>query len=222
MILINKTDFTLSLGEEATESTVLLTKPQDISKNFNLTQMQILAEQYLGAKFEKGVTKAEACNQLFNKFAETIGLDLEAIKVAQVAAEEKAKAEKLDAREKARAERAANPSARKVWSKTYLLTVGRKPESTEKKLEMLWGDHADVICDAITELVNAGTHEATREIIMEKAVALGLYEKRKSTQGVVPIFSWWRKSLADCGWIAPKIEEKLAPEAKAEVEAPKV
>jgi hypothetical protein len=42
---------------------------------------------------------------------------------------------------------------------------------------------------------------ASRSEIMEKAVEKGLFERKPSRQGVVPIFSWWRKSLKELGWI---------------------
>ena len=222
MILVNKTTLEVTKGDAATVELALLVCPQDISKNFNLKQMQVLAVKYLGVEFEKGTTKADACNKLFAKFCELTGVDYNAI-LAEIAKKiEDDKAAKLAAKEAAKAERAANkvPGARKVWSKTYILKIGRKPENTTEKREMIWGPHAEVICDAISALVNAGKVEANRDEIMAKAVELGLYEKHKSTQGVVPIFSWWRKSLNLCGWLEAKIEEKpeapaaAAPEAK--------
>lgn len=222
MITVNKTDLTVATGVAATAELALLVCPQDISKNFNLKQMQVLAVKYLGAEFEKGTTKADACNKLFAKFCELTGVDYNAI-LAEIAAKVEAdKQAKIAAKEAARAERLAGktPGVRKTWSKTYLLKVGRKPENTTEKREMIWGPHAEVICDAIAALVASGKVEANRDEIMAKATELGLYEKHKSTQGVVAIFSWWRKSLNLCGWLEAKIEEK--PEVAADApEAPK-
>lgn len=225
MILVNKTTLEVTKGDAATAEIALLLTPQDISKQFNLQQMNALGEKYLGAKFEKGTTKADACNKLFAKFCELTGIDFAALQAEIAKKAEEEKAAKLAAKEAAKAERAANkvPGARKVWSKTYILKVGRKPENTAEKREMIWGPHAEVICEAIAAMVATGKTEATRDEIMLKATELGLYEKHKSTQGVVAIFSWWRKSLNLCGWLEAKIEEKpvAAPAATPAAEPAK-
>lgn len=213
MITVNKTTLEVNRGEAATAEQALLLSPQDISKNFNLSQMNALGEKYLGKKFEKGTTKSAACESLFSKFCELNGIDYATIKAELAKKLEDDKAAKDAARAAAKAERTANraPGQRKVWSKTYILKIGRKPENTAEKREMIWGVHADVICEAITALVVLGKTEASRDEIMAKAVELGLYEKHKSTQGIVPIFSWWRKSLNICGWLEAKPEPVVAP-----------
>jgi hypothetical protein len=220
MILVHKTTLEVTAGAAATAEIALLIRPQDVSKNFNLQQMNALGEKYLGAKFEKGTTKADACEKLFAKFCDLVGIDYAKVQADLAAAAEAEKKAKEEAKEKAKAERAANrvPGQRKTWTKTYLLKIGRKPENTTEKREMIWGPHAEVICDAISSLVNGGKTEATRDEIMAKAVELGLYEKHKSTQGVIPIFSWWRKSLNLCGWLEAKPEPepvKTEPTAAA-------
>jgi len=82
-------------------------------------------------------------------------------------------------------------------AKQYGISLGKLPEANQKQL----GLHASIIIEAITELLNEGKNMASRNEIMEKAVELGLYERKPSRQGVVPIFSWWRKSLKELGWI---------------------
>ena len=218
MIVVNKTSLDVTAGAVATAEQALLLRPQDVAKSFNLQQMNSLGEKYLGKKFEKGTTKAAACEALFAKFCELAGIDYVAFQAAEAARIEAEKAAKTAEKEAAKAARAANrvPGARKVWTKTYLLKIGRKPENTAEKREMIWGPHADVIVEAIAALVNSGKVEANRDEIMAKAVELGLYEKHKSTQGVVPIFSWWRKSLNLCGWL----EAKPEPEAPKAAEVP--
>jgi hypothetical protein len=220
MITVQKTTLEVTAGAVATAEQALLLNPSDISKQFNLKQMQALAIKYLGKEFEKGTTKSAACEALFSKFCELTGIDFAAIKAEQAAKVEAEKAAKEAAKAEARAAKAAAkvPGQRKIWSKNYILSKGRKPNNTAEMREMIWGPHADVICDAITVLVDSGKVEANREEIMAKAVELGLYEKHKSTQGVAAIFSWWRKSLNLCGWLEAKVEVK--PEPVKAVETP--
>jgi hypothetical protein len=97
-------------------------------------------------------------------------------------------------------------------SKNYKIALGGMPASNEKPL----GVHAVVITEAITELVNEGKESASREEIMERAKANGLYDKKPSVQGLMPIFSWWRKALAGLGWLE-QIEVEVV---EAAVEAP--
>lgn len=82
-------------------------------------------------------------------------------------------------------------------AKQYGISLGKLPEANQKQL----GLHASIIIEAITELLNEGKNMASRAEIMEKAVELGLFERKPSRQGVVPIFSWWRKPLRELGWI---------------------
>jgi hypothetical protein len=82
-------------------------------------------------------------------------------------------------------------------AKQYGISLGKLPEENQKPL----GLHGIIITEAITALVSEGKNMASRAEIMEKAVELGLFERKPSRQGVVPIFSWWRKSLKELGWI---------------------
>jgi hypothetical protein len=82
-------------------------------------------------------------------------------------------------------------------SKRYGLGIGKLPEANQKPL----GEHGVIITEAITALVNEGKTSATRDEIMERAVELGLFTKKPSRQGVIPIFAWWRKSLKELGWL---------------------
>ena len=82
-------------------------------------------------------------------------------------------------------------------SKKYGINVGKLPENNQKPL----GLHGIIITEAITALVNEGKTSSTRDEIMTRACELGLYERKPSRQGTVPIFSWWRKSLKELGWI---------------------
>lgn len=81
--------------------------------------------------------------------------------------------------------------------RVYKLEIGRLPEASQKPL----GLHAIVITEAISDLISEGKETATREEIMAKAVELGLFDRKPSKQGVVPIFSWWRKPLSSLGWL---------------------
>jgi hypothetical protein len=210
MFTINPATVEAVQATEKSEGTVLITSPEQISGSLNLNQMNALAEKYVGKKFEKGTTKSAACVILFDGIATKLGIAPEVIAAAKKKAEEVAAA-------KPKAEK----KPRKSWSKTYILKTGRKPEEKDGKREVIWGDHADVITEAIAALIAAGKATASREEIMQKAVELGLYDRRKSTQGVNPIFSWWRKPLFEMGWIdvEPK-PEKPAEEAKPAAEAP--
>jgi hypothetical protein len=223
MITVNKTTLEATAGAVATAEQALLISPNDISKNFNLKQMQALAVKYLGKEFEKGTTKAAACETLFSKFCELTGIDYAAIKAENAKKIEEEKAAREAAKAAAKAEKTANRASgvRKSWSKTYILTKGRKPENTAEKREMVWGSHADIICEAITTLIDSGKTEATREEIMDEAVKQGLYEKHKSTQNVAAIFSWWRKGLNVCGWLESKVEIAAPAVTPAVAEAPK-
>lgn len=82
-------------------------------------------------------------------------------------------------------------------SKQYGISAGKLPENNQKPL----GLHGIIITEAITALINEGKTSASRDVIMAKACELGLYERKPSRQGTVPIFSWWRKSLKELGWI---------------------
>jgi hypothetical protein len=82
-------------------------------------------------------------------------------------------------------------------AKQYGINAGKLPEENQKPL----GLHALIIVEAIKDLLNEGKTSASRNEIMEKAVELGLYERKPSRQGTVPIFSWWRKPLKELGWI---------------------
>ena len=82
-------------------------------------------------------------------------------------------------------------------AKQYGISLGKLPEDNQKQL----GLHALIIIEAITELLNEGKNMASRDEIMIKAVEFGLFERKPSRQGVVPIFSWWRKPLRELGWI---------------------
>ena len=187
----------------ATEGANLITAPVQISSKLNLNQMNQFAEKYIGSKFEKGTTKADACVKLFDAITGKLGIAPEVVAKAKEAAITKAALPK-------------EKKDRKSWSKTYILKVGHKPVEKDGKKEVIWGDHADVICDAVTALVNEGKTTATREEIMKKAVELGLYEKKKSTQGVNAIFSWWRKPLFLTGWIdVPEKPAEAKPAAAA-------
>jgi hypothetical protein len=95
--------------------------------------------------------------------------------------------------------------------KNFQLATGTLPANNEKPL----GQHAVTITEAIDALISEGTTTASREVIMEKAVALGLYEKKPSVQPVGAIFSWWRKMLAGHGWII----DVVVPEAPAATDA---
>ncbi len=81
--------------------------------------------------------------------------------------------------------------------KIYKIAVGKLPEQNQKQL----GTHAVVITEAITALVAEGKEIASRNQIMTKAVELGLYTRKPTVQGTIPIFAWWRKNLTDLGWI---------------------
>lgn len=90
------------------------------------------------------------------------------------------------------------PKAKKPRAaRVYKLHLGRLPEASQKPL----GLHAVVITEAISDLISEGKETATREEIMAKAVELGLFDRKPSKQGVVPIFSWWRKPLSSLGWL---------------------
>jgi hypothetical protein len=82
-------------------------------------------------------------------------------------------------------------------AKQYGISAGKLPEENQKPL----GLHGIIITEAITALVNEGKTSASRDVIMAKAVELGLYTKKPSKQGTTPIFSWWRKPLRELGWI---------------------
>lgn len=82
-------------------------------------------------------------------------------------------------------------------AKQYGISLGKLPEPNQKPL----GLHGVIITEAITALVNEGKTSSTRDEIMTRACELGLYERKPSRQGVVPIFSWWRKMLKELGWI---------------------
>jgi hypothetical protein len=98
------------------------------------------------------------------------------------------------------------PKAKKPRAaRTYKISLGRLPESSQKPL----GLHAVVITEAIADLIAEGKETATREEIMAKAVDLGLYDRKPSRQGVVPIFSWWRKPLASLGWLDQGEENRV-------------
>jgi hypothetical protein len=98
------------------------------------------------------------------------------------------------------------PKAKKPRAaRTYKISLGRLPESSQKPL----GLHAIVITEAISDLVNEGKTSATREEIMAKACDLGLYDRKPSKQGVVPIFSWWRKPLSSLGWLDQGEENRV-------------
>ena len=101
-------------------------------------------------------------------------------------------------------------------ARTYKISLGRLPESSQKPL----GLHAIIITEAISDLVNEGKETATREEIMAKAVELGLFDRKPSKQGVVPIFSWWRKPLSSLGWLdqGEENEVKVSTEEDLPVE----
>ena len=82
--------------------------------------------------------------------------------------------------------------------KRYGISIGKLPEANQKPL----GLHGVIITEAITDLVNEGKDSATRDEIMTKACELGLFDRKPSRQGVIPIFAWWRRSLRDLGWIS--------------------
>lgn len=82
-------------------------------------------------------------------------------------------------------------------AKQYGISAGKLPEENQKPL----GLHALIIIEAIKDLLNEGKTSASRDEIMEKAVELGLFERKPSRQGTVPIFSWWRKPLKELEWI---------------------
>ena len=82
-------------------------------------------------------------------------------------------------------------------AKQYGISAGKLPEENQKPL----GLHGIIITEAITALVNEGKTSSTRDEIMTRACELGLYERKPSRQGTVPIFSWWRKPLRELGWI---------------------
>jgi hypothetical protein len=90
-------------------------------------------------------------------------------------------------------------------ARTYKISLGRLPESSQKPL----GLHAIVITEAISDLVNEGKTSATREEIMQKACDLGLYDRKPSKQGTTPIFSWWRKPLSSLGWLDQREENSV-------------
>lgn len=210
--------FTLTVAtvdaSKATEGENLITSPRAIGTILTLGQMNQYAEKFIGKKFEKGTTKSAACIALFDAIAAKVGYDAAAIQAAK-----DIEATQLAEAKAAKAKEPKERQPRKAWSKTYLLKIGTIPVIKDGKVEVLWGDHAKVITEAIEKMVGAGKTEATREEIMAEAVAVGLYERRKSTQGVAPIFSWWRKSLFTMGWLDAKPEPVVAPVAAPE--APK-
>lgn len=106
------------------------------------------------------------------------------------------------------------PKAKKPRAtRVYKLGIGKLPEANQKPL----GEHAVVITEAITDLVNEGKETATRDEIMAKAVEKGLFDRKPSRQGVVPIFSWWRKPLSGLGWLSQNEVETPVKEEKADL-----
>lgn len=104
------------------------------------------------------------------------------------------------------------PKAKKPRAtRVYKLGIGKLPEANQKPL----GEHAIVITEAITALINEGKETATRDEIMAKAVELGLFDRKPSRQGVIPIFSWWRKPLSGLGWLNQNEVEVEAPVKEA-------
>ena len=98
------------------------------------------------------------------------------------------------------------PKAKKPRAaRTYKISLGRLPESSQKPL----GLHAVVITEAIADLIGEGKETATREEIMAKACDLGLYDRKPSKQGTTPIFSWWRKPLSSLGWLDQGEENRV-------------
>ena len=112
-------------------------------------------------------------------------------------------------------EESKTPKAKKPRAaRTYKISLGRLPESSQKPL----GLHAVVITEAITALIDEGKETATREEIMQKACDLGLYDRKPSKQGVIPIFSWWRKPLSSLGWLDQENEVEVSKEEDLPVE----
>ena len=93
-------------------------------------------------------------------------------------------------------------------ARIYKLGIGRLPDNNQKPL----GLHAVVITEAIADLIAEGRETATRDEIMAKAVDLGLYDRKPSKQGVVPIFSWWRKALSSLGWLSQGENDEVSTE----------
>lgn len=90
----------------------------------------------------------------------------------------------------------------------FKLGIGRLPDNNQKPL----GLHAVVITEAIEALIDEGRETATRDEIMAKAVELGLFDRKPSKQGVVPIFSWWRKILSSLGWLSQGENDEVSTE----------
>jgi len=86
--------------------------------------------------------------------------------------------------------------------KVYSLLIGNIPSPKEVSKSNPFNAHTLVIATAITEMVNEGIKEATKEAIMEKAVSLGLYTIKESKSSPSYIFSWWLVSLKANGFIA--------------------
>lgn len=83
--------------------------------------------------------------------------------------------------------------------KVYGLAIGKRLESSQKSANHI---HLNTIMDSIINLIEHGITSATSDQIMINASELGLFEKKPSTQGIGPIFAWWRKILKDQGFIS--------------------
>lgn len=85
-------------------------------------------------------------------------------------------------------------------TKEYNLNKGTIPSGNSKGSP--FGIHALVIAKAIESLIEEGYSKATKDIIMDRAEFLGLYEIKPSKSNKSYIFSWWLSPLKANGFIA--------------------
>ena len=190
--------------------------PADLRKEASVPQMKLLAAKFMGKDFEKGTTKEAASVSLFDSIAASLGYTPEEIKAGlefvYPVVEKPVKAPKAPKVPK-------EPKERSVGGKNFTLANGTVPVAAEG-LKVKWNAHAQVFADAVVALIGEGKVTATREELCTKADSLNIRTIKVTTQEVGQLFSFWRPTLIEAGYLVEiKAEPKVVVEAPAEVPA---
>jgi len=228
---INFSDFSVSKSAKPAGGNVI-NSAELLAKIATLTQLNKLAEKYLGKAFTPGTSKIEGCKKLYAAMLQSLTaktskravVEEEIAEESDIIGEEETPAAG-DLEDEQREPEVSAPKGKKgkatPVAKAAPAVKAPKEESTRAdrtyvlngKVKTNAADH-NVLKDlkaAITELAKT-QDEATADEIVELAKGVGNYDWSKVNQSNKGVFSWWSRFLKAENAII--VEAKVAKVAK--------
>ena len=196
LLSLNLQNYTASKGSKGGANVV--NSPEALGETCTLTQLNRLADNYLGKRFERGTKKNDACEALYTAM-------VKAVAGGKGTKEEKPKT-------KPAVDKGANSKAREKSKKTDT----QKKTGTEKsvgrggKYNIYPGKINDKDHQALKDIKKVindmcGRKKVVQDVdrmdIMNQAIEKGEFDYSKSSQKPEKMFSWWCRFLKRDGFI---------------------